>query len=825
MKQESKQSIGDVMRFNSGETKPEHFYRNEIQFPILGNMEKAMILIVNKVKSWERQGNTFTFQTEGVFYQKRFFYRFLDYRATYDLMDRTRNICVKLTLCSDRIVRIQAQQGHTVDDRTSEMLVQDFSAETMLRIEEDEKELRIHTNAICIKVQKEPWNVVISDRNGRDLFRQYTSSRTNAHPVMKYEQCPFGFLYDQKTGKTYTSEQIEFSDDEHFYGFGEKFTDLDKRGQSVDLWNTNCLSCNTVRSYKNIPFFMSTKGYGIFMHTSNAINCNMGQHYNKAYSMLTDDSVIDYFFIYGPSMKEILPQYTNLTGKTPLPPKWSYGFWISKISYRSQAEVEELIETFRTKEIPCDVIHLDTDWYEYNWVCDYQFSTTRFDDAKKMIDHAREKGFHITLWQMPYIETNHEHPNPVFIEGMENGYFASRNDGSNDFQHGLIDFSNPEAIDWYKNKLLRPLLEMGIDAIKVDFGESAPPFYQYAGVSSDKMHNLYSLLYNKTVFEITKEVRGEGIIWARSAWAGSQRYPLHWGGDCDVDFHGLVTTVKAGLSFGLSGFPFWSHDIGGFNMPTTPEVYARWMQVGCFTSHSRAHGVKTREPWDFGEEVEQIAKKYLNLRYQLLPYIYSQSYQCTVTSLPMFRALLLEYQSDRNVWGIDNQYLFGESFMVAPIMDSTNERDVYLPEGRWTDYWTKEQIMGGKWIHICAPLDTLPLYVRENAIIPFGPVQNYVDEIALEEVTWDLYPETGTAVFELYENEEIITVLSMKCDSGKLEIEIKNNRRKNVFKLNHIKPSQLCVNGESVPYEDKDGITIFRTEKADLETLFITVFI
>ncbi len=805
-------SNDNVMRYGDNHTGLDQYYWNEKAFPILANMEEAQILKVDSWKSWCRKENTVTFQTEGVFYHKRYFYRFLDYRAAFDRLERSRNICVRITVCSPHVIRIQAEQGFAVKERSSEMLVTDLSDPIFFTLTEKENALILETSDLTVTVRKNPWNIELADKNGKVFFRQYDTHRVD-NPIMRYEHCPFGFLYDTKEGKMYASEQIEYRDEEHFFGFGEKFTDLDKRGQNVDLWNTNCLCTNTVRTYKNIPFFMSTAGYGVFMHTSNAINCNMGQHFNKTYSMTTEDSVVDYFVIHGPVMKDIIRRYTDLTGKTPLPPKWSYGFWISKISYRSQEEVEYLEKRFREEKIPCDVIHLDTDWYEYNWVCDYKFSTSRFPDPAGMLKEAKEKGFHISLWQMPYIENNAEHPNPVFEEGFRKGYFAYREDGTYDFEHGLIDVSNPEAVSWYQEKLLRPLLEMGVAAIKVDFGESIPEFYHYAGVDSDKMHNLYPLLYNKAVFEITEKVhgKGQGIIWARSSWAGSQRYPLHWGGDCDTDFHALVTTVKAGLSLGLCGFPFWSHDIGGFHSPTTPEVYARWMQVGCFSSHSRAHGVKTREPWDFGEQVKDITRKYLNLRYQLMPYIYSQSYACTKTSLPMFRALILEYQNDRNVYGIDSQYLFGDSFLVVPIMDETNERDAYLPEGIWTDYWTKEQVKGGKWIHVQADLDKLPLYIRENAIIPMGPIQQYVDEVPLTEVTWDLYPVCGKNSFLLYDGEEKNELTMEACGEG-IRITVKNSKVGNRFVLNNVLAESVLMNGVKTEFCAEGRSVVFAAE-------------
>lgn len=753
-------SVSKLMRYDMDKVSDEFYYRNEIQFPILADMDEAVILTAGRMKTWKREGNSIILQVDGDFYKKRYFYRFFDFRATYDLLRHKRNICVKLTVLSDDIIRVQAIQGFVLPERRSEMVVNYFENPIDFDVAEDDKALTISTKTVDVTITKEPWNITMREKTGRIFFTQHDTARHSEAGVMKFEQCPFGFLFDTKTDKTYASEQIEFLDDEHFYGFGEKFTKLDKKGQNINLWHTNALGCNTERTYKNVPFFISTRGYGLFMHTTDAINCNMGEHMYRAYQILTPDEAIDYFVIHGPSIKDILSRYTDITGKTPMPPRWSFGFWMSKISYKSRDEVENLASRLRAEDIPCDVIHLDTNWYEHDWICDYQFSEARFPDAPGMIKGLLDKGFRITLWQMPYIEMTEEHPNPVFEEGFAKGYFAVRKDGRNDFKHGLIDVSNPEAVEWYQQKLLRPLLEMGVAGIKVDFGESAPPFYRFAGGSGEKMHNLYPLLYNKAVFDITEAVHGKGesVIWARSTWAGSQRYPLHWAGDPDVDFAALAATIKAGLSFGLSGFPFWSHDIGGFNDVPQPDVYARWLQVGVFSSHSRTHGVVTREPWDFGPEALAIARKYLKLRYRLLPYIFAQSKKCVEMSLPMFRALIIEYQDDENVANIDNEYLFGDNFLVAPILDSTNERRVYLPRGIWTDYWTSEKLAGERWISVKAPLDILPLYVRENSIIPMGVDQSFVDEKSNSPITLMLYPAVNGQTTIALSDDTVITM-------------------------------------------------------------------
>ncbi len=739
-------------------------YIDGVSFPLVSDMRQATVLMPESLKRWARRGNRVVLQASGAFYRKRYFYRFFDFRPAYDRLDRTRNLCVQLTVCAEGTLRIQAAQGFSVSGRESEMLVDGFDRGCDFTVSEDDASLTIETPAMRAVITKDPWNLSVFGADGKCVYRQMGMEDRS---FMRFEHAPFGFLFDTEKGDAYACESVRFSDGEHFYGLGERFAPIDKKGQNVNLWQTNALGVYTDRAYKNIPFFMSTAGYGLFLHTAHKANCNMGAHHYKAYGIMTGDSEIDLFLFVAPSMKQILRMYCDVTGSPAVPPRWSFGFWISKISYESRPEVEALAERLRREDIPCDVIHIDTNWYKENWVCDYKFCDEKFPDAEGMIRGLLDKGFRVTLWQMPYIDKG-ELSGEVYDEGFRKGYFAFRADGGEDFRHGLVDFSNPEAVDWYCNKLLRPLLEMGVAGIKVDFGESAPAFYQYARRSGDEIHNLYPLLYNKACFDITKEVTGDSIIWARSAWAGSQRYPLHWGGDCGTDFMALATSIKAGLSFGLSGFPFWSHDIGGFFYESNPRLYARWMQVGCFTSHARTHGFFTREPWDFGEEALGISRKYLKLRYRLMPYITSQAERCARLALPMMRALVLEYQRDPNVYAIDTEYMFGDSLLVAPVLDETDARLVYLPDDQFFDYWTGELHPGGRWIEVSAPLDVLPLFVKAGAILPMGPDMRHVDERPTDQLTLCVYPlRDGDSEFDYVHTDGTNHRIAMRVGGGK----------------------------------------------------------
>jgi len=338
---------------------------------------------------------------------------------------------------------------------------------------------------------------------------------------------------------------------------------------------------------------------------------------------------------------------------------------------------------------------------------------------------------------------------------------------------GIIDFTNPKAVEVYQQALAK-LFKLGAKIIKTDFGEAAPlDGVYYDGTPGYRMHNCYPLLYNQAAYEVTLKETGEGAVWARSACAGGQRYPLHWGGDNSPNFHNIIPQLVGGLSLGLSGFQFWSQDIGGFMGETYDELLIRWMQVGLFISHSRIHGYGKREIYKFKEETAKVCTDYINLRYRLMPYLYSSAVKCVEDSLPMARALVIEYQDDRNVWSIEDQYLLGEYIMVAPIYTEENRRSAYLPDGVWTDWWTGTRICGRQWINIEADIDKLPLYIKEGGIIPMGPVMDYVDAVKTENIDLIIAPfeNDGVSHFNLFVNDEIVPI-TYECTNGKHTVKI-----------------------------------------------------
>ncbi len=561
-----------------------------------------------------------------------------------------------------------------------------------------------------VVIQMSPFHVKIYDAGGRLL----TSTVNNTDFISSTYTPVLPFSYVRRASDYSRSFNAAFtlSPDEKIFGCGESFTQLDKRGQKVVLWTDDANGVQNEGMYKPIPFFLSSRGYGIFMHTSSPITCDFGKYFNAVSSLMIGDDDLDLFVFLG-KPADILNEYTNLTGKASMPPLWSFGLWMSRISYFTEQEVMDVSAKLRENKIPADVLHLDTGWFETDWRCDYQFSKTRFPDPEKMITDLKKDGFHISLWQLPYFVPR----NKLFNEIIEKGLYVKDDKGNLPYEDATLDFSNPNTVAWYQDKIGN-LLKMGVGAIKVDFGEAAPATGIYAsGRTGFYEHNLYPLRYNKAVADITKKVTGENIMWARSAWAGSQRYPLHWGGDAANTDDAMQAELRGGLSFGLSGFAFWSHDIGGFVNRTPEDIYRRWLPFGMLSSHSRCHGAPPKEPWEYGEDFNNYFRMVDDMKYILMPYIYAQAKQCTEKGLPMVRALFIEFPDDPGAWMIDNEYMFGSDILVAPMFEKTAERDVYLPEGKWIDYQSG-QVYNGGWHSIKQGKIEAVILVRNGAVIP-----------------------------------------------------------------------------------------------------------
>ena len=713
----------------------------------------------------EASGNSLILKTHGVAAVKRALSSADSEMLNQQKLARTGDAVegtIRIDVVTDHIVRIRYAEGGSVPENRTEMVVGQLAGPSRCVVDRtgqgagaeaalldkapwmkgsDEAPSResfdLVTGALRITVTLDPYRLEIRDLSGKTLCGIGGPEKDNFSNWDSYNTGVCRALTD---GSPIAVESFDLRYDECIYGLGEKFIKLNKVGQTVDLNMTDALGVTTPRSYKNIPFYVSNKGYGVFFNHSSLMTYWVGSMSAVDVQVAAEDDFLDYYVIAG-NIKEVLGRYTDITGKGALPPQWSFGYWQSKISYKSAEETLEIAREMRAHQIPCDVIHLDTFWFKDDWYCDLEFSKERFPDAKAYLSELASLGIKISLWQLPYIPEGSQLFSDLkavdgFVKNAEGGIYNCGICFTPGFKGivGVVDYTNPQAVRVHQDAF-RKLFRLGVKVIKTDFGESAPIDGVYHdGTPGHRMHNLYPLLYNKALFQVTKEETGDGVVWARSAWAGNQRFPLHWGGDNSPNYFNICPQLEGGLSFGLSGFQFWSHDIGGFCGNIQEELLTRWMQLGMFISHSRIHGFGDRELYKFGAETQRICGDYLRLRYRLMPYIYGSARKCVEQSLPMARALVIEYQDDPSVWNLGDEFLFGDAFLVAPIMSEENRRSVYLPAGVWIDWWTGNRIVGSRWLDVEAPLETLPLYVREGALIPMGPVMNYVGEKPIDRI-------------------------------------------------------------------------------------------
>jgi len=618
-----------------------------------------------------------------------------------------------LEFISPRTIRLRALSGPELHRDGESLMLADGRAPKgdPWQLEETEKGYCYLSPYGSVTVTKKPWRLELRDSAGRlltDTHHLGDSRKSIFSPIL-----PFSFVRRTSDYSRSFNAAFSLSPGEKIFGCGESFTRLDKRGQKVVLWTDDACGVQNEGMYKPIPFFMSSRGYGVFMHTSTPITCDFGKHYNGVYSLMIGDDALDIFIFLG-QPKDILDEYTTLTGKPAMPPLWSFGLWMSRITYFSEKEGRDVGAKLRANRIPCDVIHFDTGWFETDWRCDYEFAKSRFPDPAGMMNDLQKQGFRVSLWQLPYFVPE----NRLFAEIFEKGLAVRDAKGNLPTEDAILDFSNPEAVRWYQAHIAS-LLHLGVGAIKVDFGEAGPVNGLYAsGGTGFYEHNLYPLRYNKTVADITRAVTGESIIWARSAWAGSQRYPLHWGGDAENTDTGMEGQLRGGLSLGLSGFSFWSHDIGGFVARSPEELYRRWLPFGMLCSHSRCHGAPPKEPWEYGQAFMDDFRRAVEMKYRLMPYVYAQARHCTLTGLPMLRALFIEFPDDPGSWLIEDEYLLGSDILVAPLMHTgTTSRHLYLPPGEWVDYQTHDVYLAG-WHHIEAGTIPAIILVRAGAVIP-----------------------------------------------------------------------------------------------------------
>jgi alpha-D-xyloside xylohydrolase len=564
-------------------------------------------------------------------------------------------------------------------------------------------------------------------------------SADDGHFVRRFRLPPFAKLSDGWVAS------FALQSGEPLYGLGEKTGLLNKRGQLIESWNHDALGNNAEISYKNCPFAWSPQGWGVFVHTPARVVHSVGSLPSiRSYVIQVEDTVLDLFLFAADSPEQMLERYTDLTGRGPVPPQWSFGVWLSKAYYQDVDEARDIYRQVRDREMPCDVFTLDgRAWLDTDTRFAFEWDASRYPRPTDFTGPLHDSNFRLCVWEYPLVSVNH----PLFDELAQKGWLLKDRDGKayeyewdlSPFgkvltplpKSGLLDFTHPEAYAFW-GRMHKKLFESGIDIIKSDFGEQVPDdAVAHNGDTGRRLHNVYPMLYNRCVYEASREYFGDdAIVWGRSGWSGSQCYPIQWGGDPEVSWEGLAGSIRGGLSWGMSGSPYYSHDIGGFyGGQPDPELYVRWLQAGVLGSHCRIHGIGPREPWYFGEEAEAISKQWLEFRYQLIPYLYACAQDAAASGLPIMRAMPLAFPHDHPAWPFDEQYMLGPSLLVAPIIQPGGQKSVYLPQGTWFDYWSGEEIQGGRMIDCQMPLERIPVFGREGCILPLGPVVRHSGEL------------------------------------------------------------------------------------------------
>ncbi len=717
-----------------------------------------------------------------------------------------RKVVVKVLFQTANTVRILLEDERSDPNRVR-LARHEPSPDLCVEFREQGDALELATESIRTGIRLNRFQIHVEDVRGRRLLEQNYSDRNIKELLMAL---PFGFT-DLDGRRVAFHDSFSLDPREHFYGFGEKFTELEKRGQRLEMWLHNPHGVHDERAYKNVPFFLSTRGYGIFVDSLTAVNFDIGHSNNAIFSIVVPDTALDYYVIVGQEPKEIIAGYSTLVGLPVLPPKWAFGLWVSSGMLReSQEDTLRRARALRQRNIPADVIHLDSYWQEFPKWSDLNWDEEMYPRPEEMLRQLHEMGFKVCLWINPYLSVRSER----FQEAKEKGYLLKNPSGEayeaevwGGFhpECGFIDFTNPAAAAWFKG-LLGRLLGQGVDLFKADFGEAVPAdAVAWNGMRGAYLHNYYPLLYNDAVIEITRETKGgKGLVWGRSTYAGGQRHPIQWGGDPNSTYQGMAATLRGGLSLGMSGHPFWSHDIGGFHTCPTADLYIRWAQFGLLSPFSRAHGMSSRLPWDFGGEAEEIFRRYANLRYELLPYLYSAANRSVESGIPMMRPMVLEFPEDVACHHCDLQYMLGSEILVAPVFNPEGECEIYFPAGRWFDYHTRAIVAGPTTQRRTAPLELLPLYVRENALIPTTEPRQSLSDATFDPVFVNAYvsSEGSTRIYD----DDGITELKVGRKETQVLVEVTGAKKHlglRLFQLPESPPVEgIEVNGRTLQASD-----------------------
>ena len=684
-----------------------------------------------------------------------------------------------------------------------------------LNVTDSEDMISIKSGSLSLEITKKTWSMaykrdgkVISKSSGRDLALMKTNWKGDAYDKGDIEN-------------TYMRQQLSIGVGELIYGTGERFTPFVKNGQSIDIWNEDG-GTSTDQSYKNIPFYLSNQGYGVLVNHPENVSFEIATEQVTKAEFSVEGGYLDYFFINGPTMKEALTHYTDLTGKPSLPAPWTFGLWLSTSFTTNYDEetVMSFVDGMLDRGIPLRTFHFDCFWMkEFHW-SDFVWDSRVFPDPEGMLKRIKAKGLNICVWINSYIGQE----SCLFAEGMEKGYFLKRPNGDvwqwDMWQPGmaLVDFTNPDAYKWFQDKL-EVLLDMGVDCFKTDFGERIPTDAVYFdGSDPKKMHNYYTYLYNKCVYELLERKRGKGeaVLFARSATVGGQKFPVHWGGDCWSDYESMEESLRGGLSLMMSGFGFWAHDIGGFENTSTADVYKRWVAFGLLSSHSRLHGSTSyRVPWAYDEEAVDVVRFFTKLKASLMPYLYKTSVETSKSGVPTMRAMVLEFTEDKNCNYVDKQYMLGDNLLVAPIFNDESIAEYYLPKGTWTNFFTGEEKNGGEWITEKHDYLSIPLMVRENSIVIMGahddkPDYDYADGAEVRIYTLQDGKEAASVVYDMKQNVDL--TVSAKKEGGKISIHTEGGKP---YTIRLVNVKAASADGATVTVDGND--TLVTPSSNDIE--------
>ncbi|MDO5154952.1 MAG: alpha-xylosidase [Eubacteriales bacterium] len=680
------------------------------------------------------------------------------------------NLTVEITSPAPEVLRVKTSHYLGVKHLGPDFEL-DLNENVDLDITEDEEKIRIASGSLALVITKEYWSMtyerngeVITKSNGRDLAYMKTDWK--------------GLAYDKTMDDAYVRQELSLSVGELVYGMGERFSNFTKNGQSVDIWNEDG-GTSTYQSYKNIPFYITDKGYGVFVNHPEKVSFEVGTEQVSKVEFSVQGESLDYFLINGPTMKEVLMRYTDLTGKPSLPPQWTFGLWLSTSFTTNYDEetVMSFINGMEERGIPLQVFHFDCFWMkDFHW-SDFTWDSRVFPDPEGMLRRIKEKGIQICVWINSYIAQE----SPLFAEGMEKGYLVKRTDGSvwqwDMWQPGmaLVDFTNPDACKWFQDKL-EVLVDMGVDCFKTDFGERIPDegVCYFDGSDPKKMHNYYTYLYNKTVYELLQRKKGEheACLFARSATAGGQKFPVHWGGDCWSTYEAMAESIRGGLSLTMSGFGYWSHDIGGFENTSTPDVYKRWAAFGLLSTHSRFHGSTSyRVPWAYDDEAVDVVRFFTQLKLSLTPYLYSSAVFTSKTGIPMMRSMVLEYEKDPCCKYLDRQFMMGDNLLVAPIFNDQSMANYYLPKGTWVNYLTGETCEGGVWREEHHDYLSVPLWVKGNSIVPICKETGHAKDSYKEHLILQVFALSDEAETTVYQDREEVLKATVKKQDNQIVIQ------------------------------------------------------